>query len=136
MSDDMRIESLTTTADSIGAAVVKGLLEAEGIPVLLRAYQSAGWLFPGTPGCLGAMEVLVPAGRLAEARRILAAAEAHGSAADDGGACGDAGCENGVGHDDDAGRYEIGGREADADGGPGGRAGGRDAGVPVDRDEG
>ena len=74
----MKIETLTTTADSMGAAVVKGLLEAEGIPVLLRAYQSAGWLFPGTPGCLGAMEVLVPAGRLEEARRLLAAAESDG----------------------------------------------------------
>ena len=72
----MKLERVTTSADSVAAAVVKGLLEEAGIPVLLRAYQSAGWLFPGTPGSLGAMEVLVPGERLKQARRVLAQAEA------------------------------------------------------------
>lgn len=70
----MRLEPVTTAADSVAAVVIKGLLDAAGIPVMLRAYQSAGWLFPGTPGSLGAMEVLVPAERLDEARQVLAAA--------------------------------------------------------------
>jgi hypothetical protein len=76
----MKLERLTTTGDSVAAAVIKGLLEEAGIPVMLRSYGSAGWLFPGTPGSLGAMDVLVPVDRLAEGRRLLAEAEA---AADD-----------------------------------------------------
>lgn len=72
----MKLERLTTSADSVAAAVIKGLLEEAGIPVMLRAYQSAGWLFPGTPGSLGATEVLVPGERLKQARRVLADAEA------------------------------------------------------------
>jgi hypothetical protein len=72
----MKLERLTTSADSVAATVIKGLLEEAGIPVMLRAYQSAGWLFPGTPGSLGAMEVLVPGERLKQARRVLAEAEA------------------------------------------------------------
>lgn len=72
----MKLERLTTTGDGVVAAVIKGLLECGGVPVMLRAYGSAGWLFPGTPGGLGAMDVLVPADRLAEARRLLADAEA------------------------------------------------------------
>jgi hypothetical protein len=74
----MKLERLTTTGDSVAAALIKGLLEAEGVPVMLRAYGSAGWLFPGTPGSLGAMDVLVPAERLDEARALLADAEAAG----------------------------------------------------------
>lgn len=74
----MKLEVLATTGDGVGAAVIKGLLELHGIPAMLRAYQSAGWLFPGTPGCLGAMEVLVPAARLDEARRVLEEAQAEG----------------------------------------------------------
>jgi len=83
----MKLERLTTSADSVAAAVIKGLLEAAGIPVLLRAYQSAGWLFPGTPGSLGAMEVLVPGEHLKQARRVLDEAEAAAAeaAADDAG---------------------------------------------------
>jgi hypothetical protein len=72
----MKLERLTTSADSVAATVIKGLLEEAGIPVMLRAYQSAGWLFPGTPGSLGAMEVLVPGECLERARRTLAEAEA------------------------------------------------------------
>jgi hypothetical protein len=77
----MKLERLTTAGDSMAAAVIKGLLEAEGVPVMLRAYGSAGWLFPGTPGGLGAMEVLVPADVLDEARRLLGEAEAEARAA-------------------------------------------------------
>ena len=79
----MKLERLTTTGGSVAAAVIKGLLEAAGVPVMLRAYGSAGWLFPGTPGGLGAMDVLVPADRLEEARRLLAEAEAGGVAGGD-----------------------------------------------------
>jgi hypothetical protein len=73
----MKLERLTTAGDSMAAAVIKGLLEAEGVPVMLRAYGSAGWLFPGTPGGLGAMEVLVPADVLDEAEAEARAAEAE-----------------------------------------------------------
>lgn len=49
------------------AQIIKGRLESEGIPVLLR-YQ-AGGTAPG--GNLGGVEILVPAESAARARRLL-----------------------------------------------------------------
>jgi hypothetical protein len=76
----VKLERVTTAGDSVVAEVVRGLLESEGIPVMLRAYGPAGWLFPGTPGGLGAMDVLVPEERVDEARELLRIAEANGAA--------------------------------------------------------
>ncbi len=82
--NDRDLEVLTTTGDSVSGTLIKGLLEARGIPAMLRAYGPAGWLFPGTPGSFGAMDVLVPADRLDEARRLLTEAESEAANADPG----------------------------------------------------
>jgi len=67
----MGLRRLTVADDGIAAALLRGLLEAEGIPVLLRNAGSASWLFPGSPTSLAPVEVLVPADRLEEAVRLL-----------------------------------------------------------------
>ena len=75
----MELKRATTAADIVTASVIKGMLESAGIPVLVRGAGSAGWLFPGTPGSGGPVDVLVPADCLAEAQRLIAAAEEDGS---------------------------------------------------------
>lgn len=69
-------EKVTTAPDIVVAALIKGRLEEAGIPVMLRSHGAAGWLFPGTPGSGGAMDLLVPRVRADEAREIVAALEA------------------------------------------------------------
>jgi hypothetical protein len=81
--DDGRIVDLkkvTTVADIVTASVIKGMLESAGIPVLMRSSGSAGWLFPGTPGSGGAVDVFVPAECFAEAQGLIAEAEEDGRA--------------------------------------------------------
>jgi hypothetical protein len=72
------IEKATTAADIVVACLIKGRLEEAGIPVMLRSYGPAGWLFPGPPGSGGPIDLLVPPGRLDEAKEIVAAFEAGG----------------------------------------------------------
>jgi hypothetical protein len=72
------IEKATTAPDIVVACLIKGRLESAGIPVMLRSYGPAGWLFPGPPGSGGPVDLLVPSGRLSEARQIIAALEAGG----------------------------------------------------------
>jgi hypothetical protein len=43
--------------------------------VLMRSAGSAGWLFPGTPGGGGAVDVMVPAECLADAQELIGEAE-------------------------------------------------------------
>ena len=64
----MDLKQATTAADIVTASVIKGMLESAGIPVRVRSAGSAGWLFPGTPGGGGPVDVLVPADCLAEAQ--------------------------------------------------------------------
>jgi hypothetical protein len=71
----VELKKATTVAGIVPAAAIKGMLESAGIPVLMRSAGSAGWLFPGTPGGGGAVDVLVPAECLAEAQGLIAAAE-------------------------------------------------------------
>ncbi len=52
------------------AQVVKGRLESEDIPVLLR-YESAGQVFGLSVGALGEVDVLVPVALADRARAIL-----------------------------------------------------------------
>jgi len=61
--------------DIVTASAIKGMLESAGMPVMVRSAGSAGWLFPGTPGSGGQVDVLVPQECLAEAQRLLAEAE-------------------------------------------------------------
>lgn len=52
------------------ADIVKGKLEAEGIPVELR-YEAVGKVYGLTVDGLGAVDVLVPAESLEKAREVL-----------------------------------------------------------------
>jgi hypothetical protein len=54
----------------LGAQVVKGKLEAYGIPVMLR-YESAGLVFGLTIDGLGMVEVQVPEDRAEEAEALV-----------------------------------------------------------------
>ena len=59
------------TAKYLEAQIIKGRLESEGIPVLLR-YESAGLVYGLTIDGLGQVKVMVPRRLVAEAKEILA----------------------------------------------------------------
>jgi hypothetical protein len=64
-----------TAAGQLQADIVKGLLEAAGIPVwTLR--EGAGAMYALTVGPMGEVEVMVPAERLAEAEAMIEQMEA------------------------------------------------------------
>jgi hypothetical protein len=65
----------TVAPDIVTATSVKTLLEEAGVPVMLRGSGSSNWLVPGTPGGAGALDVMVPQDRLAEAEELIAALE-------------------------------------------------------------
>ena len=60
------------------AEIIKGRLETEGIPVMLR-YESVGLVYGLTTDGLGQVKVQVPSSLAQEAKDILAAGEAEGS---------------------------------------------------------
>ncbi|MFP3941873.1 MAG: putative signal transducing protein [Thermoanaerobaculia bacterium] len=66
--------SIRLLEDEQEAELVEGYLESEGIPCRLESRYSHE--FPTHMGRLGEVEILVPAGRAEEARRVLAAREA------------------------------------------------------------
>lgn len=61
---------LARDLDRATAEVLRGLLEAQGIPALL-SQESASSAIPVTMGLLGLVDVLVPPATETEARRIL-----------------------------------------------------------------
>ena len=65
-------ESLVTvrTAKYLEAQIIKGRLESEGIPVLLR-YESAGLVYGLTIDGLGEVKIMVPQHLAEEAKEIL-----------------------------------------------------------------
>ena len=69
-------ESLVTvrTANYMEAHIIKGRLETEGIPVLLR-YESAGLVYGITVDGLGQVKVMVPQHLAEEAKEILRISE-------------------------------------------------------------
>ena len=75
----MELKTATTAPNSVTAAVIKGMLESAGIPVMLRISNiGAGLEFPATLGGPGPVDVLVPAELLGEAQELIAEAEAGG----------------------------------------------------------
>jgi hypothetical protein len=58
------------SANYMEAQIIKGRLESEGIPVLLR-YESAGVVFGITVDGVGEVEVMVPEHLAEEAKEIL-----------------------------------------------------------------
>ncbi len=70
----MKLEKVYTASGQIQAHVIKGRLESEGIPVLLR-YDSGSTVFALTIDGLGEVQILVPRDQAARARQILSQAE-------------------------------------------------------------
>jgi len=68
------LERVYTASGQIQAHVIKGRLESEGIPVLLR-YDSGSTVFGLTVDGLGEVHLLVPRDQAARARKILSQAE-------------------------------------------------------------
>lgn len=66
---------VTMVMGTFAADVIKAALEDAGIPAVTRGEQHSSWLFPGSGGGLGLVQVLVEADRLDEAREVLAALE-------------------------------------------------------------
>jgi len=64
------LEKVYTASGQIQAHVIKGRLESEGIPVVLR-YDSGSTVFALTVDGLGEVEVFVPREEVARARQIL-----------------------------------------------------------------
>jgi hypothetical protein len=66
---------VTMVMGTFAADVIKAALEDAGIPAVTRGEQHSSWLFPGSGGGLGLVQVLVQTARLDEARAVLAALE-------------------------------------------------------------
>ncbi|HAL61723.1 MAG TPA: hypothetical protein DCP08_04865 [Chloroflexi bacterium] len=64
------LEKVYTASGQLQAHVIKGRLESEGIPVLLR-YDSGSTVFAFTVDGLGEVQLLVPRDQAARARQIL-----------------------------------------------------------------
>jgi hypothetical protein len=67
---DLNLVTVYRSAGMLGAQVVKGKLEAYGIPTMLR-YESAGLVFGLTVDGLGMVEVQVPEDRAEEAEALI-----------------------------------------------------------------
>ena len=77
MSDDNRARGLPPfpphyrASGLLEAQVIKGRLEASGIPALLE-YEAAGQVYGLTVDGLGEVRVMVPSDRAGEARELIA----------------------------------------------------------------
>ncbi len=63
-------ERIGTAAGDLQAEILKGLLEAQGIPVVL-SQEGAGQTFGLTVGRLGEVDILVPAHLAQQANQVL-----------------------------------------------------------------
>jgi len=63
-------ELLTEVDGELNAEIMRGLLEAQGIPVNL-SQEGAGKVYGLTIGEFGRVEILVPSGYLEQARQVL-----------------------------------------------------------------
>jgi hypothetical protein len=70
--------AVTMVMGTFAADVIKAALEDAGIPAMTRGEQHSSWLFAGSGGGLGLVQVLVERDRLDEARTVLEALEAAG----------------------------------------------------------
>ncbi len=74
MSESKSLVTVRTT-NYMEAHIIKGRLESEGIPVLLR-YESAGLVYGITVDGLGQVKVMVPQHLAEEAKEILGLVDA------------------------------------------------------------
>jgi hypothetical protein len=70
MPEEIRLITVYVAVSQPEAEIVKGRLESEGIPAVLR-YESAGIVYGLTVDGLGQVEVQVPASLAEEARQLL-----------------------------------------------------------------
>ena len=63
--------AVTMVMGTFAADAIKGALEAAGIPAMTRGEQHGSWLFAGSGGGFGLVQVLVEAERLDEAKAVL-----------------------------------------------------------------
>ena len=70
MPEEIRLITVYVAVGQPEAEIVKGHLESEGIPAVLR-YESAGIVYGLTVDGLGQVEVQVPASLVEEARQVL-----------------------------------------------------------------
>ena len=71
MSEDTRLTTVYVASGQIEAEIVKGRLESEGVPAMLR-YEAAGLIYGLTIDGLGQVEVQVPSSLAQHAKEILA----------------------------------------------------------------
>lgn len=64
-------EVIEEVAGAMQAEVVRGFLEAQGVPTVL-SQEGAGSVYAMTVGVLGRVQILVPPDQVARARQILA----------------------------------------------------------------
>ena len=63
---------LDEVGGTLNAELIKGLLEAQGVPVVLSQEGAGHYAYAITVGSLGQVQILVPDDHLEEARQILA----------------------------------------------------------------
>jgi len=74
LSDETGYTTVYVASSQPEAEIVKGRLDCEGIPAMLR-YEAAGIIYGLTVDGLGQVEVQVPARLAEQAREILAVGE-------------------------------------------------------------
>ena len=74
MPEEIRLTTVYVAVGQPEAEIIKGRLESEGIPAVLR-YESAGIIYGLTIDGLGQVEVQVPTSLAEEARQILGVGE-------------------------------------------------------------
>jgi hypothetical protein len=84
-----RLVVVTMVMSTFAAEAARGALEAAGVPAVTKGEQHASWLFAGSGGGLGLVQVLVEEDRLAEAKAVLAELEQADDEAGSGGLDGD-----------------------------------------------
>ncbi|UCH50709.1 MAG: DUF2007 domain-containing protein [Chloroflexota bacterium] len=71
MPEKTGLTTVYVASGQLDAEIVKGRLESEGVPAILR-YESAGLIYGLTIDGLGQVEVQVPSSLAQQAREILA----------------------------------------------------------------
>jgi len=71
LSEDTSLTTVYVASGQLEAEIVKGRLEGEGVPAMLR-YEAAGLIYGLTIDGLGQVEVQVPSSLAQHAKEILA----------------------------------------------------------------
>ena len=82
MSEEQSFTTVYVANGPVEGHIIKGRLESEGIPSILR-YESAGLVYGITVNGLGQVEVRVPIALAQQARDILAAGEGESTKSPD-----------------------------------------------------